>query len=738
MSRTRSEPRSPATARWTARRPANLPVRIRLHPKMQATARVKMHFAVTGEASFSAQRPQTTYFAHRDSDVIDANLAAARTLLDGRQGGGHHGGRPRQPGDPHGTCRSSLIRDFVESYQFHADSEITSDLLVEVHRRTGQVRALQTWNVAVMGRKPPSQQRRSGLDADSPLITRSKLRRPSTRSRAVIGTLMSKPDRVADLVPAAVGQAGDHRRRTPRPARRRRRGLLVLYPIDKKSEPKATGSNRVALEAVGDLLGVALCFPTADAEHRAGQHDPSRPQRRDRPSDADDTRGLRGPRRLAGRGGPRSMARQDLDGVWTVSRPLARRPASSVAPTGIRGRGRRPAGRRRQRGPTAPTDPAAPGRSRTDGHQGSRRASRAHRPWQARTTSPSSASLPSCIASSRSSAVNSPNPSKTPARRHGRRQPPSTDGAPSSPMPHDAELLSDEALIGLLGELSPCSSAARSRGARPISGSGSARSASSTTSARPPHAIEVKATLVREGRIVAISSIDQLQEPAGADLSCVHTQVRPRPRRVRIWRTSSPGSSPQAPSMTSSRRADCARSAWTWTTSRPTPAGSSGRSRRGPTTSTARPSPRLLRSSFTDGDIPPGTLRISYAIDLTNEPPSPLDDESSRRCPRRAGHGGRQMRWIPEPKPPSGGLAAEGFYKLLGPSPTRSADGPRQGDGTEQLGRTTRQRRPGRFSASRAGISTRPSATALRDEVFVEAEQGEGHRLGGRAGLTRS
>ena len=24
------------------------------------------------------------------------------------------------------------------------------------------------------------------------------------------------------------------------------------------------------------------------------------------------------------------------------------------------------------------------------------------------------------------------------------------------------------------------------------------------------------------------------------------------------------------------------------------------------------------------------------------------------------------MRWIPEPKPPSGGLAAEGFYKLLG------------------------------------------------------------------------
>jgi hypothetical protein len=34
--------------------------------------------------------------------------------------------------------------------------------------------------------------------------------------------------------------------------------------------------------------------------------------------------------------------------------------------------------------------------------------------------------------------------------------------------------------------------------------------------------------------------------------------------------------------------------------------------------------PRITRSSFTNGDVPPGTLRFSYSIDLTNEPPSPL------------------------------------------------------------------------------------------------------------------
>ena len=41
------------------------------------------------------------------------------------------------------------------------------------------------------------------------------------------------------------------------------RGLLVLYPIDKDSQPKTGASNRQALEAVDHLIGVALCFPTA-------------------------------------------------------------------------------------------------------------------------------------------------------------------------------------------------------------------------------------------------------------------------------------------------------------------------------------------------------------------------------------------------------------------------------------------------------------------------------------------
>lgn len=86
------------------------------------------------------------------------------------------------------------------------------------------------------------------------------------------------------------------------------------------------------------------------------------------------------------------------------------------------------------------------------------------------------------------------------------------------------------------------------------------------------------------------------------------------------------------------------------------------------------------------------------------------------------------MRWIPEPKPPSGGLAAEGFYKLLGR--------PRL-DPLTVLVRETAQNswdarlrngRPVVFSLQGWQLDG-PERAALVDEVFVQAEQAKGTNL---------
>src|SRR6187401_2445294 len=86
------------------------------------------------------------------------------------------------------------------------------------------------------------------------------------------------------------------------------------------------------------------------------------------------------------------------------------------------------------------------------------------------------------------------------------------------------------------------------------------------------------------------------------------------------------------------------------------------------------------------------------------------------------------MRWIPEPKPPSGGLAAEGFYKLLGR--------PRL-DPLTVLVRETAQNSwdarlrndlPVDFSIQ-GWVLDPAERRALRDRVFVEADEAKGTSL---------
>lgn len=243
--------------------PANLPIRILLHPRMHVTATARMQFAVTGDASYSGQRPQTTYFAHRDPAVIERNLKAARALIRAAADFGIH----EENSESRVTLRDipvDLVRNFVNAYSFHEQSELTSDLLTKYINGQVSAGALTSWNVVVMGRKPPCHSEPLGLRDPSPLITRSKLKRPSTEKLAVIGTLMSKPDRVADLIPASEVKQGTSHIELQALRDADGHGLLLLYPIDKDSEPKADNDYRVALEAAGHLLGVAFSFPQAD------------------------------------------------------------------------------------------------------------------------------------------------------------------------------------------------------------------------------------------------------------------------------------------------------------------------------------------------------------------------------------------------------------------------------------------------------------------------------------------
>jgi hypothetical protein len=143
----------------------------------------------------------------------------------------------------------------------------------------------------------------------------------------------------------------------------------------------------------------------------------------------------------------------------------------------------------------------------------------------------------------------------------------------------------------------------------------------------PNRAIEVKSTLVREGRIVGISSVDQLQEPPGVDLFLWHLRLDRDPQGFDLVeivdRVVSSGG----------ERVELARALSSLGVNVDALDPYRGKkyrvieSRFYDVTTTAFP--RVVRASFGAGDIPPGTLRFNYAVDLTNEPPVPLTPEDT-------------------------------------------------------------------------------------------------------------
>lgn len=246
-------------------KPIELPVKIRTHPRMQVTARNKMNFAVPGEASYSASRPQTTYFNHRDQAAIINNRAAARRLVADALAAGAREDRQDSRIVLH-DVPADRVHDFVGRFSFHEDTELRSDLIQNYIATQRKVGALESWSLAVITRRESDTVSHIdlGLDDPVPLLTRSKLSKSSRHGTANIGTLMSKPDRVADLMGSAAAAA-----MAPEALLQARneskRGLLLLYPIDKDSTPKERARKwREKLDAVEHLIGVAFSFPSAD------------------------------------------------------------------------------------------------------------------------------------------------------------------------------------------------------------------------------------------------------------------------------------------------------------------------------------------------------------------------------------------------------------------------------------------------------------------------------------------
>jgi hypothetical protein len=235
--------------------PMDLAVRVRQIPGLAITSAAKMKHAVEVAMSYAGRHVQTIRFDHRNADVIAANwkavdaLAAACTA-NGREGPTRAGVRLFQQ-VPVGN-----VLTFLKAYGLAPALELTPKSLMAYITAGGD--ALAAWNVAFVGPAKGVGTMVIPALGSIGLNRRSKLKE-SDEDCADIKALMSKSDVLIDAgkaVPRAGSKSWDELK-----AERPSVPLLLIYPIDKRSEPEKPSEIRAPLDAVDHIPGMGIVFP---------------------------------------------------------------------------------------------------------------------------------------------------------------------------------------------------------------------------------------------------------------------------------------------------------------------------------------------------------------------------------------------------------------------------------------------------------------------------------------------
>jgi hypothetical protein len=244
--------------------PQTFAVRIRTHPALRVTQAAKMKDAVKAASAYGGQRIQTRYF-HTNRDWLLNNQAAAKDLIASavkhatRREDRREKGRFLFRDVPH-----EFVIEFLNKYRFHEKSqECDAKLIADyILKRFRTAKSLGLWNIAIVG-NPILANDDDAFDFGSGVsvrrVVRARLDIPES-DFADIKTLMSRRDAAIDLA-GDIGGLSEEQIRFKRRQELPRTGLLVLYPIDKRSEPPRRQASRRPLDAAEDAIGVGMVFP---------------------------------------------------------------------------------------------------------------------------------------------------------------------------------------------------------------------------------------------------------------------------------------------------------------------------------------------------------------------------------------------------------------------------------------------------------------------------------------------
>lgn len=248
--------------------PLDFAVRIRTLPGLAVTAPGKMRHAVTADIDFGGQHLQTIRFLREDREWLERNWEAGSRLLQSLVERGlemeHARGNLLWRQVP-----TEDILHFLEMYRVDDSFRSYREGWIRKYIEKNAENYRNGWNVAVIQPSRDITGRRGmrlGPVEAPALVNRSRLAHADKRL-ADIKALMSKRDILVDVDKEEEESGGGPSDRwdSIKIWREQKVGgvpLLLLYPIDRESQPRFNASIREPLDAAHDVLGIGLVFPS--------------------------------------------------------------------------------------------------------------------------------------------------------------------------------------------------------------------------------------------------------------------------------------------------------------------------------------------------------------------------------------------------------------------------------------------------------------------------------------------
>jgi len=252
--------------------PKDVRLLIRSIPGMLVTAKAKMKNAVEVSIDYSGWAVQSTFFSHKDKDVIQHNTRSLEKII-GRLGGPNQF-RFNKSFYVKDDVDASEIISFLKDYNCNeSNKEMQPSLIIKYIQDQLKKGGCTKWSFAIktktLNLRPNEHVNWGGIVLNT--LSFAKMKDTSTTT-AYLKAIKSSNDIFADFpdYEKAVKEYQGFKEEERQDERGKNQpgiGMIIIYPINGKSKAPEDSDHREDLDAVGDLVGVTIFMPEVSGNH---------------------------------------------------------------------------------------------------------------------------------------------------------------------------------------------------------------------------------------------------------------------------------------------------------------------------------------------------------------------------------------------------------------------------------------------------------------------------------------